>query len=197
MEMFASRHLTRLCGANKFAGLGVVHEHHAVNQENYLSMNLEVLLTGLSLPDVATLLLRCLVGCFFILARFRWFYDPSRPQEPILNTARHAHMRWRLCACGYSEHPYLSAFVACVEVSGGAALIVGLLTNLATMGLLCILFFATCCTAREKIAEQKPVDHVDCVSCYLWRVEGVYIAICVCVLLLGPGRYSIDWLMAQ
>lgn len=154
-----------------------------------------VLVTGLSAPDVASFLLRVLLGVFFLLARFRWFYDPSRPDQPWMNAKRHEHMILRLCTCGYGSHPLISAFVACIEVSGGIALIIGLLTVPAALGLLGILLFATFCTAVEKVCEQKPVDCVDCVSCYLWRVEGVYATIAVCILLLGPGRLSLDWLV--
>lgn len=155
-------------------------------------MTLAVLVTGLSMPDVVSLLLRLVLGVFFILARFRWFYDPSRPLQPLLNPLRHKHMVERLCTCGYGSHPLLSGMVACVEVSAGIGLVVGFLTMLAALGLLGVLVFATFCTARQKIAEQSPVDCVDCVSCYLWRVEGVYIGVAVCILLLGPGVWSLD-----
>lgn len=158
-------------------------------------MNYAVLVTGLSAYDAASLVLRLVIGVFFVLARFRWFYDPSRPLQPLLNTTRHKHMVERLCTCGYGSHPVMSAFVACIEVSAGMALIVGLLTVVATLGLMGVLLFATFCTAKQKVAEQQPVDCIDCVSCYLWRVEGGYIAVCACILLLGPGAYSLDRLV--
>jgi uncharacterized membrane protein YphA (DoxX/SURF4 family) len=151
-----------------------------------------VLVTGFDMPDVVSLLLRVLLGAFFILARFRWFYDPSRPNMPWMNDKRHEHMILRLCTCGYGTHPAIAAFVACVEVSAGVALIIGLLTIPATLGLLGVLLFATFCTAYQKVCEQGPVDCIDCVSCYLWRVEGVYIAIAFSILAMGPGAYSID-----
>lgn len=152
-----------------------------------------VLVTGLDFPDVALFVLRVVLGVFFVLARFRWFFDPSRPEQEWLNSARHKHLRAKLCSCGYSEHPLLSGTVATIEVSAGLALIAGLLTMPAAFGLFCILVFATYCTGKGKVAEQNPVDCIDCVSCYLWRVEGVYIMIAACILLLGPGRLSLDW----
>lgn len=158
-------------------------------------MTLTVLVTGLSAYDFASLILRVVIGTFFVLARFRWFYDPSRPLAPLLNPARHKHMVERLCTCGYGSHPVMSAFVACVEVAAGMAVIIGLLTVVATVGLMGVLLFATLCTARQKVLEQSPVDCIDCVSCYLWRVEGGYIAVCAVILLLGPGAYSLDRLV--
>jgi uncharacterized membrane protein YphA (DoxX/SURF4 family) len=155
-------------------------------------MILDFTLSGIGYPDVASLLLRVLLGTFFILARFRWFYDPSRPDDPWFNALRHKHLRWKLCSCGYYDHPLLVGFVACVEVSAGFAVVFGLLTMLATLGLLAVLLFATFCTAKEKVCEQKPVDCIDCVSCYLWRVEGVYITIAFALLAMGPGNLSLD-----
>lgn len=159
-------------------------------------MNVTQFLTGPHYYDLGTLLLRLVLGVFFVLARFRWVYDPSRPQEPWLNAARHSHLINRLCTCGYGNHAAMSAFVATVEISAGLAVIFGLLTELALLGLLCVLSFGTYCTAYEKVEQQNPVDDVDCVSCYLWRVEGVYIIIGIVLLLSGPGMYSLDhWLL--
>lgn len=152
-------------------------------------------LMGFGLHDIALLLLRNIVGVFFLLARFRWVYDPSRPDNPWLNKERHRHLTWKLCTCGYHWHPRMSAVVALVEVSAGTALIVGLLTVPAALALLTVLLFATVCTARQKVSEQDPVDLVDCVSCYLWRVEGVYITVVLSVLFMGPGKLSLDHLL--
>lgn len=149
-------------------------------------------LLGPQAMDVLPLFARLIVGLFFVLARFRWFFDPSRPGACFWNSARHKHLAQRLCTCGYGMHPILSGFVAFVEVFAGLALIVGLLTNLAAVGLLGILAVGTYCTAREKVLAQNPVDRVDCVSCYLWRVEGPYLALVVGLLFTGPGRYSLD-----
>lgn len=145
--------------------------------------------------DIVMLAQRCTLGGFFLLARFRWLYDPSRPEDPWLNDARHKHLTWKMCHCHYGSNPYLSGTVAVLELLTGAALVVGLLTQLASLGLLAILAFATACTAREKVMEQSPVDAIDVVSCYLWRVEGLYILLAASILLMGPGAYSLDALI--
>ena len=59
-----------------------------------------------SAPDVALFLVRGILGAFFVLARFRWFYDPSRP-EHWFNCGRHDHLAWKLCTCGYGRNVYL------------------------------------------------------------------------------------------
>lgn len=156
----------------------------------------DYLLNGLDFSAISLFLLRVILGSFFVLARFRWLYDPSRPEQPWLNHARHKHLQEKLYTCGYGWHPLLTGFVACVEIFGGLALIVGVVTEPAVLGLLGVLIFATWCTARQKVLEQNPVDPIDCLSCYLWRVEGVYIAIAVAILFSGPGPWSIDaWLL--
>lgn len=172
--------------------------------------------------DLVQLLLRLVLGTFFFLARFRWIYDPQRAsilshvhttREPIplylsdeshpgrhtvrawFPTFRLSHLQWKICHCGYGRHPAISAFVALVEIFGGLALIVGLLTQLAALGLLGVLCFATYCTAREKVLRQNPIDRIDVAACYLWTVEPVYIVLAVCLILGGPGLFSLDALV--
>jgi len=151
-------------------------------------------LLGLGAHDFALLVLRLVLGVFFLLARFRWMFDPSRVPH-VNNPARHTHLAQKLCQCGYHWHPYMSAFVAITEISSGILLILGLLTVPAAFALLVILCFATYCTAYDKVMEQNPVDKIDMVSCYLWRVEGIYIALAISIMLLGPGAYSLDALI--
>lgn len=157
-------------------------------------MNFGNFLVAPEYTSLASLLLRLILGTFFVLARFRWVYDPSRTPS-LMNPLRHKHFRERLCTCGYGTHPLLCGFVASVEIAAGFAVILGLVTMPALCGLLCVLLFATWCTAREKVCAQNPVDQVDCISCYLWRVEGVYITVAVSLLCLGPGTWSLDHLL--
>lgn len=149
--------------------------------------------------DIVELLLRVILGLFFVIYRFRWIYDPTSGTMPWLNTVRHQHLAAKLCSCGWGMHPLLAAFVALIENFAGLGVMFGLFTQLSAFGLMSILIVATTCTAKHKIEIQNggkgPEDSIDVVSCYLWTVEPVYIVIAFCVLLLGPGRYSIDALL--
>lgn len=155
---------------------------------------LKDILFGPGFHDLGALLLRLVLGSFFFLARFRWVYDPSRFPS-WFNPDRHKHLSERLCTCGYGTHPLLSGGVALIEITAGLGIVLGLLTIPAALALLGILVFATWCTARQKVMEQSPVDPMDCASCYLWRVEGVYILIALAIVSMGPGVYSLDRLI--
>lgn len=145
--------------------------------------------------DFALLLARLALGIFFILARFRYFYDPSRPEDPWLNAARVDHLRWKLCTCGVVFPKAIAPAVAVVEVGAGIFIALGLLTHLAAFGLLIILVQATRCTAREKVGKQGPVDRIDWWSCYLWTVEPLYIILAIALMVAGGGALSLDaWL---
>jgi uncharacterized membrane protein YphA (DoxX/SURF4 family) len=152
----------------------------------------QFVLHGLSATDLALFLNRAILGAFFVLARFRWFYDPSRPEDPFMNRKRHEHIVWKLCVCGYGTHPVLAAFVANVEVFAGLGVLFGFLAPISAMGLLGVLSFATYCTAREKTMRQGPVDRVDVVSDYLWTVEPIYVMTALVVVLCGSGGWSMD-----
>jgi uncharacterized membrane protein YphA (DoxX/SURF4 family) len=151
------------------------------------------------LTDAAILVARLLLGVFFILARFRLFFDPSVPAGSPgrwLNGLRWESFTNKLCYCGCRVYPRLWAWIAGVgEVLAGIALVLGLFTIPAALVLLVILLVATRCTAYQKVMEQNPVDRIDCVACYLWRVEGLYIGLAIIILLAGPGAYSIDYLI--
>jgi uncharacterized membrane protein YphA (DoxX/SURF4 family) len=144
------------------------------------------------MDDLASLILRCIVGVFFLLARFRYVYDPSI-NPSWFASVRHMSLQNKMRKCGLNFMPRLWAEVTAYgELAGGLGLIVGLLTPLAAIGLLVILLPATACTAAEKINRQAPVDGIATVECYLWTPEPLYIALCVAILLLGPGAFSLD-----
>lgn len=142
--------------------------------------------------DVVIFVFRVLLGVFFVSDRFRWFYDPSRPDDLWFNAKRREHLEWKLGTCGYGTHPFLAGFVAHTEFFGGLGVIVGFLTPVAALGLLGVLLFASYCTAREKTLKQGPVDDIDVVSDYLWLVEPLYTAIALSLLLVGAGAFSVD-----
>jgi uncharacterized membrane protein YphA (DoxX/SURF4 family) len=158
---------------------------------------------GLGLTDAALFAARAMLGVFFILARFRFFYDPSRPECCWFNGNRCDSLASKMLYCshrvkgwGLGKWPYFWAWTAAiVEVGAGLLVVIGFLTLPAAFALLVTLLLATRCTARVKVMEQNPVDKVDCVACYMWRVEGLYIGLALIIIFAGPGAWSLDSLI--
>lgn len=141
--------------------------------------------------NLVLFLLRQVLGWFFLLARFRFFWDPSRPEQPWMNHARHKHLCEKMSYCGLHHEPSVwSWLTATVECGCGILLICGMWSRLAATGLFVLLLVATHCTWRQKITEQNPVDKVDWVSCYLWRVEIVYVVDAVALIVMGGGTWG-------
>lgn len=157
---------------------------------------MELLFSGPMFSDFALFVNRVVLGLFFVLARFRWFYSPDHPEQPWFNFTRHKSLRDKMVHCGITHNPSCWACcVAWIEVLAGLALIVGLLTPLAGLGLLILCIRATMCTAREKTMRQNPVDRVDVVSCYLWTPEPMYIVMSLIATCMGAGSWSLDALV--
>lgn len=181
---------------------------------------MDALTMGLNAPDFALALNRITLGLFFVLARFRFFYDPARggnlpSSYPVtgtygsiygnqyyrdrrawFNPRRAASLTRKMCTCGWRKGAAFWAwFAAIVEVGAGLFLIFGLLSALSAFGLLTVTTAATFCTAKEKVTSQKPIDKIDCVGCYLWCAEPLYIVMALVAITAGPGSWSLDALL--
>lgn len=157
----------------------------------------DFLLHGLNLTDLGLFLSRIVLGTFFLSFRFRWFYDPSRPKEPWFNSYLHAKLLDRLKTCNYCCKPCMGFAVAATECGCGLALILGVLSVPAAFGIVVVMLFATYCTAVDSVKEQCPIDRIDCLCRYLYTVEPLYLLLAVGVVLMGPGRWSLDWWLFQ
>lgn len=153
---------------------------------------MEYLFAGAGGADVVLFVIREVLGLFFVLARFRYVYDPSRPDNPWFNAQRHANFKRKLGICGWPENTGLAHFVAFAEILGGLALIIGFLTPLAGFGLLIISIFAMACSAREKTYKQNPVDGIHVAECFLWTPEPLYVVLAAIVMAMGAGAFSVD-----
>ncbi len=128
--------------------------------------------------------LALLVGLFFVLARFRFFWDPSKcPGDRLFNKARYDSLHTKIASCGWRKHTtFWTWYTAVVEVLAGFGLMLNVGRPLAGALMMGVLLVATTCTCKSKVCEQKPVDKADVVCAYLWRVEGLYIAMLAVVL---------------
>lgn len=78
----------------------------------------------------------------------------------------------------------LQALAALAEFGGGLALALGLLTPLAALGILCTMGYA----AFLHISRGDPFVGRP----RSWELASLFFVIALCVLLAGPGRYSLD-----
>lgn len=121
------------------------------------------------LGSVGFLLLRLVMGMAFVLhgwpkiqAPFSWM-GPEAPMPGIL-----------------------LALAALAEFGGGLALIIGLLTRLASVGIACVMAVAI---GMVHVPQGDPFVGQGGPS---WELAAVYLACAILFLLQGPGRFSLD-----
>ena len=90
---------------------------------------------------------------------------------------------------GPSMPGFLQALAALSEFGGGLAWILGLLTPMASFGILCTMMVAA---GMVHIPKGDPFVGKGGPS---WELAAVYFSVALLLLLLGPGRYSLDYLL--
>ena len=124
------------------------------------------------LADWASLALRLAVGCGSFVH------------------AKNKFGKVHLFAAGHHLPLWLAWVATFVQLLGGIGLILGLGTPIAALGLMIFGLWATVeliFRKREKFA--APGEHT-------WDTGVMYTAIPLVILLTGPGRYSLDYLLA-
>jgi putative oxidoreductase len=142
-------------------------------------------LLGGNLEPYAILLVRVLLGLFFAISGGYKLFVSSRT-EAMYKTLVEANISF----------PRLTTyFVSSVEFLGGIFLIVGFLTSLACAALLVDMAVAILTTKLSAIPTGlSPLDRLDN---FLYLPEVLYILFFVWLICSGPGRFSIDYLVAQ
>lgn len=144
-----------------------------------------ILITGLSMPELAIMLLRMAMGVFFAISGYHKLFNP----------VRHAAIAQTMVADHVPDPRFNSWLVPSVEFSGGLALIVGLLTPLAALGLFCVCCVAALVDGIKRIAGWAPLDKADYLDDVLYLPEVLYSIILLAIILTGGGPFSVDaWL---
>lgn len=123
--------------------------------------------------SVGLLLLRLVMGAAFV------FHGWAKIQTPM------GWMGPEAAVFGVFQ-----ALAAVAEFGGGCALIVGLLTRLASLGIASVMIVAIGMV-------HGPMGHpfVSKTGGPSWELAAVYLACAILFLLLGPGRFSFDALL--
>jgi putative oxidoreductase len=126
---------------------------------------------------------RVLIGIFFCISGGYKLFVPAR-FKVMEQTLAESHIPF----------PRANAFVASlVEFACGAGLIVGLLTPLCAL-VLAVDMIVAIATNRIKSIQSKGV--LAWLDDFLYLPEALYVIILVWLIFSGPGRFSIDGLLA-
>ena len=149
-------------------------------------MDASLLTLGADAPNVALTLNRVALGTFFAISGY----------HKLFNASRHATLAKTLQDDGVRAVPVMQWLVPGIEFSGGCALIVGLLSALAAFGLFMICLGAVVLDAVKRVSTWQPINRADLVGDLLYLPESLYCIALTVVMLAGPGRWSLDAVIA-
>jgi len=127
---------------------------------------------------------RLLIGIFFCISGGTKLFVPAQ-FSLMEQTLAQSHI----------PYPHANAlFVSLVEFACGAGLLLGLLTPLCALGLLVTMIIAIATNRIQSINSSGALAWLDD---FLYLPEVLYVIILVWLIFSGPGRYSIDGLIAR
>lgn len=131
--------------------------------------------------DLTLFFVRFFLGLFFAISGFHKLFNATRHLQFVTtlkaNGVYNRFTEWAVCG---------------VEFSAGCALMLGLLTPLAALGLLVIIFTAIATDGIQRLMAMKPIDKADGVCCFLYLPEVMYAIMLVALINLGAGSMSLD-----
>jgi uncharacterized membrane protein YphA (DoxX/SURF4 family) len=142
----------------------------------------QILFNGVGYTDIALTLNRVVVGMFFVLSGYHKLFNAER-HRVFADELRSLHVH----AVAINQW-----WVPLVEFSAGGAVVIGLVTPLAALGLLFIILVASATTGRERIKAYKPIDRADRIDDWLYLPETLYVVMLIVVISTGAGPYSLD-----
>jgi putative oxidoreductase len=143
---------------------------------------MDLLFAGVGWTEFALTLNRVAIGAFFMLSGY----------HKLFNAERHRLVVDELKALGIHAIGFNQWWVPLVEFSAGAAVLVGLLTSLAALGLLFLIIVAIATSGRQRMKLFKPIDRADRIDDWLYLPETLYALMLVVVVSAGAGPYSLD-----
>jgi putative oxidoreductase len=149
-------------------------------------MDTSLISFGADVPSAALTLNRLVVGAFFAMSGYEKLFNPSG-RATLTRTLRDD---------GVHAAPIMQWLVPGVELSAGCALIVGLLSALAALGLFVICLGALLLDGTKRVAAWKPAGPAEWLDDVLYLPEVPYCVALAVVALAGPGPWSLDALVA-
>jgi uncharacterized membrane protein YphA (DoxX/SURF4 family) len=143
---------------------------------------IHILFNGVGWTGIAFTLNRVAVGLCFMFSGYHKLFNAER-HRVFADELKSLHVH----AVGINQW-----WVPLVEFSAGAAVVVGLLTPLAALGLLVVILVANATTGRERIKAYKPIDRADRIDDWLYLPETIYAFLLILIISAGAGPYSLD-----
>lgn len=145
-------------------------------------MLINVLFDGVGWTDIALTLNRVAVGTFFVISGHHKLFNAQR-HHMLVDELEALHIP----AIGINQW-----WVPIIEFSAGGAVLIGLLTPLAALGLLVIILVASLTSGRQRIKSYKPIDRADRIDDWLYLPETAYALMLIMAISAGAGPYSLD-----
>ena len=143
---------------------------------------IDMLFEGVGWSDIAFPLNRVAVGTFFLFSGY----------HKLFNASRHRTFADELKALDVHALGINQWWVPFVEFSAGGAVVIGLFTPLAALGLIVIILVACATSGRERIKLYKPIDRADRIDDWLYLPETLYAFMLLLIVSAGAGPYSVD-----
>jgi uncharacterized membrane protein YphA (DoxX/SURF4 family) len=143
---------------------------------------IDILFNGVGGADIALTLDRVVIGIFFL----------SSGYHKLFNAERHLTLVNELMMLHIHAVKFNQWWVPTVEFMAGAAVLFGLFTPLAALGLVVIVLVAIATSGRERLKAFKPLDRADRAADWLYQPETLYLVMLIMVISAGAGPYSLD-----
>lgn len=152
----------------------------------FLPLIKKVLTGNRSWEWLPILVARISLGLFFAVSGYNKLFIPEK----------HADLISLMTDIGMPLPEFMALFLGCVEFFGGLLLIGGLFTTLCAIALTIAMIVAIA-TVEIEHAIPKGIGPLDWMSWFLYLPQVLYIILFGWLMTTGPGKLSLDYLLAN
>lgn len=132
------------------------------------------------------LVARVSLGLFFAVSGYNKLFVPEK----------HADLIQLMTDIGIPFPAFMALFLACVEFFGGLLLMLGLFSTFCAIALTIAMIVAIVTVEIEHVIP-KGIGPLDWMSWFLYLPQVMYIILFVWLMTTGPGKLSLDYLLAK
>ena len=132
------------------------------------------------------LLARLSLGLFFAVSGY----------NKLFVAAKHEDLIHLMTEIGMPFPEFMALFLACVEFFGGLLLMVGLFSSFCAIALTIAMIVAIVTVEIDSVIP-KGIGFLDWMSWFLYLPQVMYVILFIWLIITGPGRFSLDYYLAQ